>query len=100
MGDDRSAIGSETTSFSVSGMRNGSPVVVRWDRGHVSGDPPTTDLISVEVELVAAGWNDPLVLRTAGVSASAGADPLSDPLSALALICRVIDRVSDVSVSS
>ena len=99
VGNTDAGVGPATTSFMVSGVRNGSLVTVRWDRGTVSGDPPTLDLIELEIEFARATRHDPLVQRTPGVVAAAdGPDPLRDPEQALGIVCAVIDRVTDVSV--
>ena len=89
-------VGPGTTSFTVRGTRNGSVVVVRWDEGRLSGDPPTLDLIEVEADLTACSGHDPLVQRTPGV-AHAGRGNLHDPQDAFAVVCHVFDRVNDVS---
>jgi hypothetical protein len=87
-----------TAAFSVRGMRNGSPVVIGWDHGVLSGDPPTIDLIEVEAELAFAGRGDALVQRTFDHGAADDRETLADPLAALAVIRRVIDRVTEVAV--
>ncbi len=94
------AVGPNTTIFSVSGMRNGSPVAVSWHRGTLSGDPPTVDLVEVEVELALTALTDPLVVRSASSSAPAHVVTLDDPQDALALVRRVFDRVFEVKVGT
>lgn len=81
-----------TEAFAVRGVRNGSPVVVRWVDGVFSGDPPTVDLIEVELALLAAGADDPLVRR----SVDAPPSGLSAAGAALELVRRVLDRVIEV----
>jgi hypothetical protein len=108
MAADPAAVGPATESFDVHGMRNGSVVRITWDRGVLAGDPPTIDLVEIEAECIAVSSRDPLVVRAgepivagAGAGAGAGADGaslLSQPESALAVMRRVVDRVTEVVV--
>jgi hypothetical protein len=89
-------VGPHTTSFTVSGIRNGSIVSVTWDQGSVRGDPPTIDLIEMELELAVVGSKDPN-FTSAGLLMSDGeGDVLADPERALGLIRRVLDRVTEI----
>ena len=92
-------VGPDTNAFSVSGMRNGSPVVVSWISGVLSGDPPTVDLVGVEEDLATVGQRDPLVRRSSG-SAASHLPRLEDPRDALVLIRRVLDRVITITVGA
>ena len=87
-------VGPHTTSFEVSGFRNGSIVSVTWDRGSLSGDPPTVDLIEVELELSLVGRGDPNFIES-GLPVLDG-DELGDPELALGVIERVLDRVTKI----
>lgn len=93
-----SDVGPTTSGFHVRGIRNGSPVVIGWEHGELSGDPPTIDLLEVEAELAFAGRGDALVQRTFDDRTADGDDPLADPCATLALMRRVIDRVTEVVV--
>jgi hypothetical protein len=90
-----SAVGPDTVSFEIRGIRNGSIVTIGWDRGTLTGDPPTIDLIEVEADLVAVSRRDPLQRRRTGTADVPAT--LADPESALALMVRTLDRVIRVS---
>lgn len=85
----------EITSFTVRGLRNGSQVHVHWERGAISGDPPTVDLLLVNAELAGSCAADRMVERAGMVAASA--TPLAEPASAVAFVCAALDRVTEVS---
>jgi hypothetical protein len=95
-GADMTGVGPHTTSFKVLGVRNGSVVSVTWDQGSVRGDPPTIDLIEIELELADVGRQDPN-FTSAGLLMSDGeGDILADPERALGLIRHVLDRVTEI----
>jgi hypothetical protein len=81
------------TAFTMRGLRNGSPVHITWSDGHLSGDPPTVDLLEVEAEIEAVGGLDHMA-RRAGTTPSP--HPLADVATAARLAYRVIDRVTEV----
>jgi hypothetical protein len=85
------------TSFTVEGTRNGSPVIVRWRDGVLSGDPPTVDLVEMEAELVVLGRSDPFALRTGAAEAGRSSAGLAEPQTALELITAVMDRITSVA---
>jgi len=91
-----SRVGPQTTSFAVRGFRNGSVVSLTWDEGALSGDPPTIDLIEIEIELAFVARGDPNVARSASPLADTDGDALADPQAALRLIRHVLDRVTEV----
>jgi len=94
------AVGPGTTSFSVRGFRNGSVVSVTWDRGSLYGDPPTIDLIEVEVELARVGKNDPNFARSGSLITGDNTDLLADAESALNVIQQVVDRITEITPTS
>ncbi|MCU1455173.1 MAG: putative fatty-acid--CoA ligase [Acidimicrobiales bacterium] len=82
----------------VRGIRNGSPVMIEWRDGVLSGDPPTIDLIEVEAGMAVVGATDPLVARSGGPLVGATRDELlGTATQALAVIRRVVDRVTEVT---
>ena len=86
-----------TTGFVVRGLRNGSVVTMTWERGMLRGDPPTLDLVDSEIELMAVARIDPY--QRAGTPSDPNpAEPLADPRSALELLRRVLDRVTELRV--
>lgn len=85
------------TSFTVRGSRNGSLVQVTWDRGTLSGDFPTCDLVEVHAEVAGEGLADGH-FRT-HVSALYGTlpeHPLSDPVATYQVMTRVFDTIREV----
>jgi hypothetical protein len=96
-------VDAQTTAFEVRGVRNGSIVTVRWERGVLSGDPPTLDLIQVMSEIVAISATDPVRLRggtppDVGIARSDSSHSLDRAASALDLIRLVVDRVTRLTV--
>jgi hypothetical protein len=72
-------------------------VTLTWTNGVLAGDPPTIDLVEVEADLTRAAKDDPYVARTMGSTITGhGRDLLDAPESALVLIRRVIDRVTEI----
>jgi len=71
-------------------------VSLTWDGGSLSGDPPTIDLIEIEIELAFVAQGDPNVARSGSPLADSDCDALADPQAALRLIRRVLDRVTEI----
>jgi hypothetical protein len=98
-------VDAETSAFEIRGVRNGSIVTIRWERGVLSGDPPTLDLIEVMAEIVAINATDPLRQRSGGspdvgVARSGSSPALDQAVTALDLIRLVVDRVTRLTVLS
>ncbi|HVU72671.1 MAG TPA: hypothetical protein VHE83_06905 [Mycobacteriales bacterium] len=94
-------VGRHTESFEVRGVRNGSVLTLRWAHGQLSGDPPTVDLVEVEAEVVEMSSLDPFRQRDGSVPAAPDGPeghPLERADTALALIRRVVDRITRVTV--
>lgn len=90
-----------TEVFEVRGVRNGSVLTLTWDRGHLSGDPPTVDLVEIEAEVVEMSVADPFRRRDGSAPRAADSPdghPLEQADTALALIRRVVDRITRVTV--
>lgn len=90
-----------TGAFEVRGVRNGSVLTLTWDHGHLSGDPPTVDLIEVEAEVMEISAADPFCLRDGSAPRAADSrvrHPLERADTALALIRRVVDRITRITV--
>lgn len=86
------------TTFTVRGGRNGSQVHVTWSDGHLSGDPPTVDLLEVEAELVRLHVDDRLSwAHVVDPQHTLPGDPLADPVAAWRLIQSVLDVVQSGS---
>jgi hypothetical protein len=81
-------------TFTVHGGRNGSQVFVTWTDGEISGDPPTVDLVHVEVELAALNPGDCHSWRQVGGYGELPDNPLRDPDMAWRLIASVLDTVT------
>lgn len=82
-------------TFTIRGSRNGSQVRITWSDGQLSGDPPTTDLLRVEAELVAMYPGDRQSwAHVADPESSMPADPLTDPDAAWRLMVSVLDKVT------
>lgn len=87
-----------TTRFTVRGSRNGSLVEVTWERGVLTGDFPTCDLIEVQAAMARGAQDDPTFGRL--IRAQYGAlpdDPLADPQAAYRVVEQVIDAIRDVA---
>lgn len=83
--------------FTVTGSRNGSPVVVSWSPGRFDGDPPTVDLLLAEVEIARACAGDRFCEpELASIMSGAAGDPLHDPRASFALVERVLNLVRKV----
>ena|ERR1700728_2930601 len=94
------AVGPDTTSFVVRGLRNGSVVSVAWRDGRLTGDPPTVDLIVVETALVAANRLDSHFAGAVGFDIETDGPLLADPVAAFSLVERVVDRITEVVAES
>jgi hypothetical protein len=82
------------TRFTVRGSRNGSKVHVHWADGHLSGDPPTVDLVHVEAELASLHPGDRQSWSAVvDPDQSLPPDPLADPVASWRLIRSVLDTV-------
>jgi hypothetical protein len=101
MADLDSLVGPGTRSFTVRGMRNGSPVRVTWNAGALTGDPPTHDRLQVEADIAEVGSADPLTRPfLPGTGPLLAAEILADPEQSLALIRTVLDRVTEVAAGT
>lgn len=67
-----------------------------WRNGAVDGDPPTVDLIAMEVELVLAARTDPQFAGSLALEGDVNGLILADPTLALRIIERVVDKVTEV----
>lgn len=88
-------------SFSVSGVRNGSLVSIRWVEGKLDGDPPTVDLIEEEVELALTNREDMLVYDhyLDDLIRKCQSYPLADPAVTYYIVTRVIDTIRECQFS-
>ena len=83
--------------FTVTGSRNGSPIVVSWSPGHFGGDPPTVELLLAEVEIAQASTGDYICEPgLASILSRAAGNPLHDPEASYALVERVLDAVRNI----
>lgn len=65
------------------GSRNGSLIEVTWDRGRLSGDYPTCDLVEAQAEIGTVGLADPHFHdRFVAAHGDLPAKPLEAPLAA------------------
>ena len=89
-----------TTRFTVRGSRNGSLVEITWDRGKLSGDYPTCDLVEAQAEIGATGLADPHFHdRFMQAHGELPDDPLQDPQATYRVMQVVIDSIREVESS-
>jgi hypothetical protein len=84
-------------SFTVHGTRNGSLVHATWTDGHLTGDPPTVDLLYTQAELVGVVHSDAVAARAFPELAELPVEPLADAASAYQLIAHVFDTIRDTT---
>lgn len=83
-----------TRTFTVRGVRNGSRIFVTWADGHMSGDPPTIDLLEVEAEMIALNPGDRQSWGPLTALDKLPPNPLDDPAAAFVLMHSVFDTIS------